>query len=164
MFASSLPARTDPRVAAASGLALAAALAAALAVSPGIPAPVAPGDPAAPAGARASGPTALPPLYVPNAGQAAAGVRFEAHGAGGGLLFRARDVVLAGTGARMHFDGASSAARLDGTGRRPGVVNVLRGDRARWRTHLPTYAGVAYRGLYPGVDLRFAGRRATWSV
>jgi len=164
MFASSLPARTDPRVVTATGLALAAALAAALAVSPGLPAPVPTGDPAARVGARPSGVATLPPLYVPNTGQAAAGVRFEAHGAGGGLLFRARDVVLAGTGARMHFDGASPGARLDGTGRRPGVVNVLRGDRARWRTHLPTYAGVAYRGLYPGVDLRFAGRRATWSV
>jgi Beta-propeller repeat len=107
--------------------------------------------------------TAAPvPLYVPNAGQAAAGVLFEARGAAGALLFRPREVVLAGSGTRLRFHGAQPGARPAGIGRRPGVVNILRGERAHWRTHLPTYGGVAYAGLYPGVDLRFSGSTETW--
>jgi hypothetical protein len=162
MYASSHPAhRPALRAVAGAGVLLAIATAAgvpSLRPVPGAPA-TAPGTAAAVARPAA----ALPALYVANAGQAAAGVRFVAHGAGGELQFRPREVVLAG-GTRMRFAGTGPQARLAATGRRPGVVNLLRGERSRWRTHLPTYAGVAYRDLYPGVDLRFAGGAATWSL
>ncbi|MEA2270342.1 MAG: hypothetical protein QOC64_2952 [Solirubrobacteraceae bacterium] len=162
MFASPLPlCRPSPVAPAAAGLLLAVAAAAALTATGPAAAPS--GGPAGPA-VTAAAPPALRALYVANAGQAPAGVRFAAHGAGGEVLFRPREVVLAGRGIRMRFAGADPRAALVGTGRRPGVVNVLRGERARWRTHLPTYAGVAYRDLYPGVDLRFAAGGATWTL
>src|SRR4051812_46949232 len=62
--------------------------------------------PALPFGAQpASAPATLPALYVPNAGQAAPGVLFEARGPGGGLRFGAGEVVAGGV--RMRFAGAS---------------------------------------------------------
>jgi hypothetical protein len=164
MSASSFPVRSaSPRALAIASLLAAAATALALPGSAIVPAGAPDGATGAGGAPRAAA-AALPALIVPNAGQATPGVRFEAHGAGGTLLFRDGEVVLAGTGTRLRFAGASPQARPSGMDRRPGVVNVLRGDRARWRTHLPTYSGVAYRGLYPGVDARFAGGAATWRV
>jgi hypothetical protein len=117
--------------------------------TPGHSAPALPEPAAVPA-------VAGPPV-VPNAGQSPAAVRFEARAEGGALYFTPRDVVLARRAAvvRLRFDGAAAAPRLTPTGRRAGVVNVLRGpDPARWRTGLSSYAGVRYAGLYPGVDVR----------
>jgi hypothetical protein len=138
--------------------ALLLALAAAVALRPGAPPP-----PVGPA-AHPAAPAALPALFVPNAGQAAPGVRFAAHGASGAMLFRDREVVLGADGTRMRFAAANPHPTLTGTRRRAGVVNYVRGDRASWRTDLPMYAAVVYRGLYPGVELRFSGRTMTWTV
>jgi hypothetical protein len=42
----------------------------------------------------------------------------------------------------------------------PGRVNYLRGkDPAHWQTQIPTYAKVAYEGIYPGVDLVYYGNQ-----
>jgi hypothetical protein len=151
MHASTLPAPAAARrTLAAAGLATAAALALASPAGRSLP------SPAAPAPAAGAAAPALPVLFVRD------GARFEAPGAG--LSLGPRGVVLGAAGARMRFAGAAPGARLAGAGRRPGVVNVLVGPRARWRTGLPIYSGVAYAGLYPGVDLRFAGREATWTV
>jgi hypothetical protein len=150
MYASSLPAPAAPaRALAAAGLgAGAVALALALPAGRPLPSPL----PAPAPGAVAPG-TALPALFV------ARGGRFEALG---GAPFGPHEVVLGRT--RLRLVGASRRARLAGTGRRPGVVNVLRGPRARWRTRLPVYARVAYSGLYPGIALRAEAARMTWTV
>ncbi|PYQ23008.1 MAG: hypothetical protein DMF79_04760, partial [Acidobacteria bacterium] len=40
----------------------------------------------------------------------------------------------------------------------PGKVNYFRGaDPARWRRNVPTYKRVAYRRIYPGIDVVFHG-------
>jgi hypothetical protein len=40
----------------------------------------------------------------------------------------------------------------------PGKVSYLRGnDPAKWQTGLPTYEGITYASLYPGIDLRYDG-------
>ena len=108
---------------------------------------------AASATATAAGP---PPPVVPNAGQSDPSVRFEARASGGAVYFTPREVVLAQVpgAVRLRFDGARSRPALRPVGRQPGVVNDLRGGAARWRTGLPTYAGVGYQGLYPGIDVR----------
>ncbi len=127
---------------------------------PGRPAPDLPFDltrPTAP-------PAGAPAFYVPNAGQAGGGVLFEARGVDGRVRFASGEAVVGGV--RLRFAGALPTARVEGHGRRPGVVNVLRGAPARWRTGLPVYSGVAYRGLFPGTDVRFAGAAgdATWTL
>jgi hypothetical protein len=59
---------------------------------------------------------------------------------------------------RLQFLGANPAAPITGDTLLPGTVNVLRGnDPARWQIGLPTYAGITYEGLYPGVDLHYDG-------
>jgi hypothetical protein len=55
---------------------------------------------------------------------------------------------------RMRFCGARSRPLLEGRQRQPGVVNYFLGDSPEgWRTDVPTYASIAYRDLYPGIDL-----------
>jgi len=34
-------------------------------------------------------------------------------------------------------------------------------DPTAWQTNVRTYASVVYRGLYPGIDLRFSGEHGT---
>ncbi|MHB8626219.1 MAG: SBBP repeat-containing protein [Aggregatilineales bacterium] len=58
----------------------------------------------------------------------------------------------------LNFQGANPNATLDGTDQLPGIANFFIGDDpSQWRTNVPTYAGVVYRDLYPGVDLEYAG-------
>jgi hypothetical protein len=39
----------------------------------------------------------------------------------------------------------------------PGVVSYFKGDRDEWHTGLRTFARVAYRDLWPGIDLTYSG-------
>jgi Beta-propeller repeat len=122
-----------------------------------------------------------PLSFAPNAGQSDPAVRFQA-GALGGTLFFTPDAVVVSmpttdhrpptTGAEAHpsvvgrrssvvrvrFDGANPQPRLAGAERLPGVMNYFVGDDpARWRTNLPTYAGIVYQQLYDGIGLRYDG-------
>jgi hypothetical protein len=55
----------------------------------------------------------------------------------------------------MVFEGALSTVRLDGEDPLPGRHHyLLTNDRSRWRTDVPGYASVIYRGLYDGIDVR----------
>jgi uncharacterized repeat protein (TIGR01451 family) len=122
----------------------------------------------------------LPLSFVPNQGQTDSSVHFQAHGAGGALFFTPNEVVLSlpidsppsaiddqrsmspGLGhwsvLRLRFDGANPAPDIIGTQRLPGIVNYFVGDDpAGWRTNLPTYGSIIYRGVYPGIDLGYDG-------
>ena len=60
---------------------------------------------------------------------------------------------------RMHLDGANPAPEIAGKKLLPGKVNYFIGDDPhKWRTDIPSYEAVRYRGIYPGVDLLFYGR------
>lgn len=53
------------------------------------------------------------------------------------------------------FEGASSRATLDGQGQRRGVYNFISGNIASaWRTNVPSFHRVLYRGIYDGVDVQ----------
>ena len=53
------------------------------------------------------------------------------------------------------FEGASNDVAILGVGKRPGVHNYFVGnDPSAWQSHVPTYSGVLYRGMYEGVDVR----------
>src|SRR4051812_4032054 len=95
MHASSSSARAAAPLAllGAGVLALLTALAGPAARAPDIPFAARPASP----------PAALAAVYVPNAGQAPAGVVFEARGRGGGPRFGAGEVVARGV--RMRFAG-----------------------------------------------------------
>ena len=144
--------------------------------------PAAAARPAAPQFAR------LPLAFEPNAGQADPAVRFLAHVPGGLLAFTPGAVLLvpaapaqeadppatpgkaAGKPApdrsvppavQIRFLDANPAATLAGGAPAPGRVNYFLGRAPRhWQVNLPTYAALTYQGLYPGIDLEYAGTGA----
>jgi hypothetical protein len=60
---------------------------------------------------------------------------------------------------RLRFEGASTDVSLEGLDPRPGVHSFFIGnDPAQWQRGLRGYASVAWRGLYPGIDLILGGR------
>ena len=117
----------------------------------------------------------LPAFFVENAGQFDPAVRFAAVGAAGplwltddGLWLRLAAPTDA-TGIRLSFDGANPAARPEPFGAQPGNISYLMGaEPGRWRTGLTAWTGVAYRQIFPGVDLEISvdsvGPRWRWLV
>ena len=66
---------------------------------------------------------------------------------------------VTGIALRQQFVGAAPRPAGVGLDALPGTVNYLRGpDPARWQTGVPTYAKVAYRDVYPGIDLVYYGQ------
>ena len=60
----------------------------------------------------------------------------------------------------MRLLGANSHAVAMGAEELPGKFNYFLGnDPRKWRTNVPTYAQVKYRGVYPGVDLVYYGNQ-----
>src|SRR3954452_6238482 len=63
---------------------------------------------------------------------------------------------------RLRFLGANPEPEMKSGGILPGKVNYLLGsDPANWHTGLPTYAGITYEELYPGIDLTYSGSGST---
>jgi hypothetical protein len=61
---------------------------------------------------------------------------------------------------RMQLEGANAHAQAEGLAELPGKTHYLRGkDPKAWRTGIPSYAKVKYRGVYPGVDLVYYGKQ-----
>jgi hypothetical protein len=67
---------------------------------------------------------------------------------------------LPNTVMRMKLVGASPNARVRGTNELPGKSNYLIGNNPKkWRTNVPNYTRVEYRGVYPGVNLVYYGNQ-----
>jgi len=63
---------------------------------------------------------------------------------------------------QLAFVGANPNPRVVGLDPLAGTANYLLGAaRQGWRTRVPTYGLVAYRALYPGIDLAFHGSQGT---
>lgn len=103
----------------------------------------------------------LPLSFERNLGQADTRVEFLARGKGYSLFLNrgAQAVIALGAVLKLNFAGGNPNARAEGASELPGKVNYLTGDRSRWRTAIPTYARVTYRGVYPGVDVVFYGNQ-----
>ncbi len=119
--------------------------------------------------------------FVPNVGQTDPIVRFQVESLGGKLFFTPGEIVLALPTVdqspapipgerniltrtvylnvvRVRFQAASPTAEMTGTELLPGLVNYFIGnDPRKWHTNLPTYAGILYQELYPGINLRYDG-------
>jgi Beta-propeller repeat len=108
----------------------------------------------------------LPVAFEPNEGQLDHRARFAARGAGYAIfLTRAgATVAFAGSRAGRSFSvgllGASRRVTLSGEDPLSERVNSFTGnDPARWRTGIPTFGGVRYRSVWPGIDAIFHGGR-----
>lgn len=114
----------------------------------------------------------LPLLFIENVGQYEPAVRFLVWGGSQTVLltdqaiwFVQRDVHTGQAHAvRLTFHGASPNSHLQPLTPLPTLVNEFRGnDPTHWRTHIPTYAGVRYVNLYPGLDLDILGEQGVWA-
>jgi uncharacterized repeat protein (TIGR01451 family) len=125
-------------------------------------------------GAHAVSASALsfPLFFEPNVGQTDRRVKFMARGAGYGLFLTADEAVLslqyrAAKGAplksdvvRMHLEGASSAARVQGAEPLPGKSSYFIGNKpSQWHSSVPQFGRVEYQHVYPGVDLVYYGKQ-----
>lgn len=101
-----------------------------------------------------------PAAFEKNLGQAGADVDFIARaGASTFLLARTGLRVVDATdatapGFELTFGAAKRLPAATGVRLRSGTVNYLQGaDPGNWRTAIPTFAEVRYRGVLPGIDL-----------
>ncbi len=121
----------------------------------------------------------IPLSFEANQGQTDPAVQFLSRGSGYALFLTSQEAVLglskpvapkAGNTTerapsvedvlRMELVGANARARVVGEEELPGTVNYFLGnDPARWRTTVPTYGKVAYRDVYPGIDLVYYGNQ-----
>ncbi len=136
----------------------------------------------------------MPMAFEQNEGQVDPSVQFIAHYEGGSFFFTRSEVVLAlpeGNShdgqpvpeqdraviagpvptrvIRLQFVGAEAGVAVAGEGLLPGRVNYFVGkDPSGWRTGISSYRQVVYAGLYPGIDLNYAGTpdslKATYTV
>lgn len=125
----------------------------------------------------------MPLTLEANRGQSDSRVHYLLRGAGYAIFFTPQEVVFAfasskgdsgeaGRGRGPWVDapvshvlrqvlvGANPHPKVEGVDEAAGKVNYLRGnDPKRWRTNIPIYHKVAYRRIYPGIDLVYYGNR-----
>ena len=125
----------------------------------------------------------LPLAFEPNRGQTDGQVKFLTRGRGFTFYLTPSETVLALRGSvpgaaagvtegaaqeqnvsetqsvlRIELAGANHSAKIEPQRRLPGITNYLIGsDPSQWRTHIPNYARVLYRQVYPGVDAVYYG-------
>jgi len=111
----------------------------------------------------------LPLGFEANRGQTDSRVKFLARAPGIGLFLTPREAVLhleadpdkPAFVLRMRLPGSNQAPRMEGLAALPGKSNYFHGPKpSNWRTDVPTFSKVAYRSVYPGVDLVFHGARS----
>ncbi len=109
---------------------------------------------------------ALPIRFEPNAGQWAPEVRFAARTGGYVLALTAREALVSlpqedgGAPRRVaiSLDGAAASPLIEGLEPLAARGSYLLGNRrAAWRTGVPQYTRVRYRGVYKGIDLVYYG-------
>ncbi len=101
----------------------------------------------------------VPLFFVENHGRAPSAVRFMAQGSGltayferEAALFRMEDRTV-----RLEFIGAEPSVHIEGVGPLAAKANFLLGPEEDWRVGVPLYRGIAYRNLYPGIDMLYGG-------
>jgi hypothetical protein len=98
----------------------------------------------------------LPLFFFPNTGQTDSSVRYIVQTPDLSARFRADSAIF-----RVHdrqvsvrFAGANPNVVIGGLEPLAGKVNFFLGDSA-WKTDVPSYSKIVYRGLYQGVDLTY---------
>ncbi|MCC3371656.1 SBBP repeat-containing protein [Cohnella sp. REN36] len=110
----------------------------------------------------------LPLTFVENAGQARSDIRYLMNRPGYGVSFTPKEAMYVFTGnahdeqtglaLSLQFLHANASVDIEGRQQQLEKVNYLIGnDPEKWHTGLSTYLEVAYRELWPGVDLIFHG-------
>jgi uncharacterized repeat protein (TIGR01451 family) len=104
----------------------------------------------------------LPLSFIENRGQTDPRVGYYVQGADTSLYFTRQGMTLAledegeAWALQHRFVGARPTEPQAGD-RLPGVVSYFKGSPEEWETGIPTYSSVAYRDLWPGIDLVYSG-------
>jgi hypothetical protein len=101
----------------------------------------------------------LPSFFVENTGQAPADVKFVLRRTASEAYFSDRSVTLAllGGSLNMSFENSSGRSFLEGREKLSATANFFRGDdQESWRSNVPLYRQIAYRELWPGIDLVYS--------
>ena len=107
----------------------------------------------------------LPSAFEPNLGQTAPEVLFLTRGRGMTTFFTDTEAVMVlgrseQAVVRMKLAGAMKPRQAAGLEKLPGVSNYFIGnDPKKWRTDVPHYARIEYKGVYPGIDLVWYGNQ-----
>jgi hypothetical protein len=110
--------------------------------------------------ARAAAPDAIPLFFVANHGQAPPLIQFTAQGSGLTAFFSEDQVVFRVSAApiTLLFPGARPA-HLEGLDPLNATASFITGPESEWRSGVPLFSSIAYRNLYPGIDLIYGGDR-----
>src|SRR5882724_5773859 len=57
---------------------------------------------------------------------------------------------------RVSFPGANPAPALEASQPLGGRINFLLGQASQWKTNLPAYGSLTYRGIFPGIDMVYS--------
>ena len=99
----------------------------------------------------------VPVPFEPNVGQTDRSALFLSRAPGWCLSLTRTGVVVKTPQSRIDLEFAGSNPAVDVMGVNPlrGRLNLLHGARQDWKTNLPLYSRVEYRGVYPGIDVAF---------
>jgi hypothetical protein len=115
-----------------------------------------------PGAERAQGLWAAVPLHFEeNRGQWSSTIRYAARAGAKTLFLTDRGAVLASPIARVDvaFAHANPAPRIEPLDRLPGRTDYFIGSSSNWHTGVPEFSRVAYRSVYPGVDVVYYGNQ-----
>ncbi len=103
----------------------------------------------------------VPLYFVENRGQFRSEVRYGVKGPELTGYFGPREIEVAAGDSRIRvsFPGGNPAPAIEPMGSSGARINFLIGAPGQWRTDLPAWDAVAYRGLFPGVDLIYSSSR-----
>ena len=105
----------------------------------------------------------LPARFEANQGQWPSDVRFATRSAERTMVLTDRDATVGAL--RLKPVNANAGMRVEGVRKlRSGATYMLGRDRSGWHGNVASFAAVAYRGVYPGIDLLYksAGRRVEY--
>jgi len=100
----------------------------------------------------------LPVDFIENRGQWPEAARFVARGAGVVAVLEDQSIALTASGGqtpslRLTFEGGRVGVRPAGDDRHGRYNFYLGSDSAKWRSDVPAFGRVVYKGLYDGIDL-----------
>jgi hypothetical protein len=107
----------------------------------------------------------MPLSFVRNDGQVDRRVLFSVHAGHSTAFFTRQGLTLSlapatggssGWTVRQWFPGSTATTPV-AAAPAPGTVSFFRGPKSGWTTAVPTFSGITYPSLWPGVDLRYSG-------
>ncbi len=109
----------------------------------------------------------LPLYFIRNDGQVDSAVRFYERGAEHSTFFTSDGLVLALAkgkkvhGVRLSFTGADKGLEVSARSPLETKVNYFTGkDSKKWRSDVPVYGYIIYKGVYKNIDIKFYGNNS----